>query len=246
MDVAVATASNGPVLAAECAVQAMTIYRSGASSSSRCGGYRFFGLRPATSGSPGVWHRSRRDPRADGKHHGPRRTCCCFPARPGAYPAGSVNGIAHRVGAGIPRVEWVVQWGLEHRSLEGITAIGVDEIQYSKGHNYLTLVDKIDAGCVRLLWTGRERTMKTFRRFFDLLGKERSSRIEFVCSDMWKPYLRVINSRVHQPPLPTALTSRPRSTMPAMKTRPGGSAHEAGRLGAGKKTRWHGSNAKAI
>ena len=95
-------------------------------------------------------------------------------------------------------VEWVVQWGLEHRSLEGIRAIGVDEIQYSKGHKYLTLVYQIDAGMVRLLWTGRERTMKTFRQFFDLLGKERSSRIEFVCSDMWKPYLRVIRERCSQ------------------------------------------------
>ena len=89
-------------------------------------------------------------------------------------------------------VEWVVRWGLEHRSLEGIRSIGVDEIQYSKGHNYLTLVYQIDAGMIRLLWTGRERSMQTFRRFFDLLGKERSSKIEFVCSDMWKPYLRVI------------------------------------------------------
>jgi transposase len=95
-------------------------------------------------------------------------------------------------------VEWVVQWGLEHRSLEGIRAIGVDEIQYSKGHKYLTLVYQIDAGRVRLLWTGRERTMKTFRQFFDLLGQERSSQIEFVCSDMWKPYLRVIRERCSQ------------------------------------------------
>jgi transposase len=95
-------------------------------------------------------------------------------------------------------VEWVVQWGLEHRSLEGIKAIGVDEIQYSKGHKYLTLVYQIDAGRVRLLWMGRERTMKTFRQFFDLLGKERSSGIEFVCSDMWKPYLRVIRERCSQ------------------------------------------------
>ncbi|WP_028580769.1 hypothetical protein [Desulfogranum japonicum] len=30
-------------------------------------------------------------------------------------------------------VSWVVKWGLEHRTLEDITAIGVDEIQYSKG-----------------------------------------------------------------------------------------------------------------
>ena len=92
-------------------------------------------------------------------------------------------------------VEWVVQWGLDHRSLDGIKAIGVDEIQYSKGHNYLTLVYQIDAGTVRLLWTGPERTMKTFRRFFDLLGEERSARIKFVCSDMWRPYLQVIHER---------------------------------------------------
>ena len=92
----------------------------------------------------------------------------------------------------------MVQWGLEHRSLEGIKAIGVDEIQYSKGHKYLTLVYQIDAGGVRLLWAGRERTMKTFRQFFDLLGRERSSGIEFVCSDMWKPYLGVIRERCSQ------------------------------------------------
>ena len=32
---------------------------------------------------------------------------------------------------------------------------GVDEIQYSKGHKYLTLVYQIDAGCTRLLWVGQ-------------------------------------------------------------------------------------------
>jgi hypothetical protein len=31
-------------------------------------------------------------------------------------------------------VEYVVAWGLEHRHLEAIQAIGVDEIQYAKGH----------------------------------------------------------------------------------------------------------------
>ena len=31
-------------------------------------------------------------------------------------------------------VEYVVHWGLEHRTLESIYAIGVDEIQYAKGH----------------------------------------------------------------------------------------------------------------
>ena len=34
-------------------------------------------------------------------------------------------------------VEYVVQWGIEHRQLGTIGAIGVDEIQYAKGHKYL-------------------------------------------------------------------------------------------------------------
>jgi transposase len=92
-------------------------------------------------------------------------------------------------------VEVVVQWGLEHRSLEGIQAIGVDEIARGKGHKYLSLVYQIDADCKRLLWIGRERTVATFERFFDMIGPERSAKIEVVCSDMWKPYLRVIRER---------------------------------------------------
>jgi len=37
-------------------------------------------------------------------------------------------------------VKHAVSWGLAHRSLEGIEAIGVDEIQWQRGHKYLTLV----------------------------------------------------------------------------------------------------------
>src|SRR5882672_523632 len=58
-------------------------------------------------------------------------------------------------------VEYVVGWGLEHRSLESIRAIGVDEIQYAKGHKYLTLVYQIDQGFTRLLWVGKERTLES-------------------------------------------------------------------------------------
>jgi transposase len=92
-------------------------------------------------------------------------------------------------------VEYVVEWGLAHRDLGPIQAIGVDEIQYAKGHKYLTLVYQIEQGCVRLLWVGKERTAKSFEQFFDLIGASLSEGIEFVCSDMWKPYLRVIHER---------------------------------------------------
>lgn len=95
-------------------------------------------------------------------------------------------------------VEYIVQWGLKHRNLEGITAIGVDEIQWSRGHKYLTLVYQINSGCVRLLWIGVDRSQESFSRFFDFLGKQRCQKIEFVCSDMWKAYLKVIRERVGQ------------------------------------------------
>ena len=37
-------------------------------------------------------------------------------------------------------VKHAVLWGLAHRDLSGIEAIGVDEIQWRSGHTYLTLV----------------------------------------------------------------------------------------------------------
>lgn len=89
-------------------------------------------------------------------------------------------------------VEYVVEWGLAHRELSGIRAIGIDEVSWSRGHKYLTLVYQIDSDCTRLLWIGKDRTVKTLLRFFRFLGKSRSENLEFVCSDMWKPYLKVI------------------------------------------------------
>lgn len=76
-----------------------------------------------------------------------------------------------------------------------IRALGVDEIAYSRGHQYLTLVYQIEAGLVRLLWVGKERTVKTFEGFFDRLGQEVCAGVEFLCSDMWRPYIRVIRER---------------------------------------------------
>ena len=89
-------------------------------------------------------------------------------------------------------VEHVVTFGLEHRVLGQIDAIGVDEIQYAKGHKYLTLVYQIDLGVTRLLWIGKERTIESFQGFFTAMGKDVISKIAFVCSDMWEPYLKLI------------------------------------------------------
>ena len=92
-------------------------------------------------------------------------------------------------------VEHVVTYGLEHRKLGAIDAIGFDEIQYAKGHKYLTLVYQIDLDVTRLLWVGKERTIESFRGFFATIGDEVASKIVFVCSDMWEPYLKVIREK---------------------------------------------------
>jgi transposase len=92
-------------------------------------------------------------------------------------------------------VKMAVDWGLAKRSLDGISAIGIDEIQWQRGHQYLTLVYQIDADCRRLLWIGEKRKAKTLLRFFRWFGAERTNRLQFVCSDMWKAYLKVVKKK---------------------------------------------------
>ena len=103
-------------------------------------------------------------------------------------------------------VKMAVAWGLAHRNLENITAIGLDEIAWGKGPKYLTLVYQIDIGCRRLLWIGQKRTQKTLRTFFEEFGPEATARLRFICSDMWKPYLQVVaeaaGQAIHMDDLP--------------------------------------------
>src|SRR6266498_5702570 len=95
-------------------------------------------------------------------------------------------------------VEWFVHWGLAHRNLEGVQAIGVDEIHWGKSKradNFLTVIYQIDSHCRRLLWVGKRRTQATLCRGLAALGEEVVSGLRFVCSDMWRPHLNVIADR---------------------------------------------------
>jgi transposase len=89
-------------------------------------------------------------------------------------------------------VDMAVQWGRAHMNMEGITAIGIDEICWGKWHKYVTLVYQINRSSIRLLWMGEHRRAKTLLRFFRWLGKDRTQHLDYICSDMWKPYLKVI------------------------------------------------------
>lgn len=94
-------------------------------------------------------------------------------------------------------VKIAVEWGLKNRDLSQIEAIGVDEVLWHRGHKYLTVVYEISRGSRRLLWVGRDRKKETLRAFFDDFG-EHAKTLKYVCSDMWRPYLKVIAERANE------------------------------------------------
>ena len=95
-------------------------------------------------------------------------------------------------------VKMAVKWGLQHRSLDNVTAIGIDELARRKGHKYLTMVYQIESSAKRLLWVGKDRTQKTLIQFFREFGQKNTARLRFVVSDMWKPYLRIVTKKADQ------------------------------------------------
>jgi transposase len=101
-------------------------------------------------------------------------------------------------------VAWIVAYGLVHRKLEGVSAIGVDELHWGKGKrsaNFVTLIYQINAGARRLLWVGQRRTQQTLARGLWELEEMQEGfcqGIEVVCSDMWKAFLKVIRERLPQ------------------------------------------------
>ncbi|WP_448216005.1 ISL3 family transposase [Endozoicomonas sp. 2B-B] len=74
----------------------------------------------------------------------------------------------------------------------------INEVAYQVGHKYLTVVYQIDRSCTRLLWVGQDRTEATTRNFFFFFGPERSQQLRYVCSDMWKPYVKAIAEFANQ------------------------------------------------
>ena len=95
-------------------------------------------------------------------------------------------------------VKHAVFWGLVHDAWRNVRTLGVDEIAWRKGHSYLTMVYQLDEDRKRLLWIGQDREKATLEKFFDCLRPKPSARVEFVCSDMWGPYVDVIADRAPQ------------------------------------------------
>jgi transposase len=93
-------------------------------------------------------------------------------------------------------VHYVVDWGLKRRSLDGLRSIGVDEKYFGRKGKYWTFVYQIDEGCRRLLHVAEGRAETALESFVDSLRDSVRGGIQYVCSDMWQPYLNVIQKKL--------------------------------------------------
>lgn len=91
-----------------------------------------------------------------------------------------------------------VEWGLAHRDLSELRALGIDEVAWGRGHTYLTLVYDIGGQTRRLLAVAEQRTEASLRSCLAGFGKPVCQQVQYVCSDMWKPYLKVIGEVLGQ------------------------------------------------
>jgi transposase len=98
----------------------------------------------------------------------------------------------HTIG---PIVERVIADRLDERRLEGLVAIGVDEISYRRHHCHLTSVADHVTGAI--VWCSPGRNSATLQGFFDELGNRKGS-IRAVSIDMSGEYQRAIREAVPQ------------------------------------------------
>ena len=95
-------------------------------------------------------------------------------------------------------VKYAVLWGLVHRDVSGIEALGVDEIQWQPRAQIpdarLSDRRRPQAAVVDRRRANRRELAPVFRT----PQRQRRTGIRFVCSDMWKPYLKVVREELGQ------------------------------------------------
>lgn len=94
-------------------------------------------------------------------------------------------------------VERVVAEQIDHRRLEGLLRIGVDEVSYRKGHRYLTVVADHDEGG-RVVWAAEGKNAATLEGFYDELGEDGCARLEAVSMDLGAAFKKATDKRAPQ------------------------------------------------
>jgi transposase len=87
-------------------------------------------------------------------------------------------------------LERAVARGLARRAVRCPRRIGVDETSFQKRHEYVTVVCDLDAARARVLYVADDHTEQSLAGFFAEVGPAACARLEVVCMDMWRAYIK--------------------------------------------------------
>ena len=80
-----------------------------------------------------------------------------------------------------------VDRGLERRQLDEVTHIGIDEKNFGKGHDYVSVMTDIDGQ--RVLEVVPERTREAADSLWETLSEKQTQNVEAVAMDMWPAFM---------------------------------------------------------
>lgn len=91
------------------------------------------------------------------------------------------------------RLHRLIERHRDGHKIRGLRRIGVDEIAYSRGHKYATLVYDLDKN--RVVWIGKGKKRETIDRFFtEELSARQKAQIQWGCCDMSEAYLGALKA----------------------------------------------------
>lgn len=103
----------------------------------------------------------------------------------------SISGVARLLRLSWDEVDGVMQRavarGLARRELEVVPRIGVDETSFAKRHEYVTVVNDLDAG--RVLHVADGRGKQALAEFYEQFARDELQQVRIVAMDMHAPYI---------------------------------------------------------
>ena len=93
-------------------------------------------------------------------------------------------------------IERVVERKIDHKRLDNLYVIGLDEVSYRKGQKYLSVVANHETG--EPVWIGEGNSRQTVATFFRELGEERARRLKVVSIDMSGAYIEEVRAQAPQ------------------------------------------------
>lgn len=102
-------------------------------------------------------------------------------------------------------MERAVERGLKRRSLDDVKHVGIDEKNFGKGHDYVSVMTDIDGS--RVLEVAAERTTEACNSLWNTLSDEQKESVQAVAMDMWQafetstannvPHASIVHDRFH-------------------------------------------------